>query len=405
MLAFGAARLLSGFALSTCSLAASSSSSSAGRAATLGAAELLRGYCGAWKQSSWTHPSTLAAGPGPSITALGGFSTRAPGSPEPPTSGSNAPPAHATSPASTLSPASTSATGAPTHETPQAAPASADASPSSDAEAPAAAAAAAPSGPASRRDKSASADVVYPSSRDDNLGVQRNWFNALFTQLQVMQRTGLMAPHLKGRQKEVFEAVEREFEGLWERHVRGRGLEGTAHRGMLLCCLAVATHKVLLYETGDDTLVREVVRTNLGGTAVGIMMRLHKTRLWLLLRLLAEDPYKQAVRFLPSLQGDLGSLVAGEVATGEEGQEGGIRGGATWTARSCAFHSVLAAEGASELLPEFCCQFSMQWLEVFAQYGVRVGLEESLGFGDERCVVRISRPAPPGRPRPPGPSA
>ncbi|EFJ40437.1 hypothetical protein VOLCADRAFT_108158 [Volvox carteri f. nagariensis] len=235
-----------------------------------------------------------------------------------------------------------------------------------------------------RRDKSASADVIYPSSRDDNLGVQRNWFNALFTQLNVIQRTGL-APYaaLKGRTKEVFEAVEREFEGLWERHVRGRGLQGTPHRGMLLCCLAIATHKVLLYETGDEALVREVVRTNLGGTAVGVMMRLHKLRLWLLIRLLAEDPYKQAVRFLPSLQGDMGCLVPGEVLEGQVGEVGEV--GATWVTHSCTFHSVLAAEGATELLPEFCCQFGMQWLEVFSQYGVRVGLEESLGFGDECC--------------------
>lgn len=34
--------------------------------------------------------------------------------------------------------------------------------------------------------------------------------------------------------------------------------QGTAHRGMLLCCLAVATHRVLRYESGDDELVREV---------------------------------------------------------------------------------------------------------------------------------------------------
>lgn len=40
-----------------------------------------------------------------------------------------------------------------------------------------------PAGPASRRDKSAAADTVYASSKDDNMGVQRNWFNALFSQV------------------------------------------------------------------------------------------------------------------------------------------------------------------------------------------------------------------------------
>ncbi|KAG2440285.1 hypothetical protein HXX76_004396 [Chlamydomonas incerta] len=257
------------------------------------------------------------------------------------------------------------------------------------------AAAARPAGPASRRDKAAAADTVYPSSKDDNMGVQRNWFNALFSQLNVVHRTG-MVPHMKGRQQEVFVAVEREFEVLWEKYVKDKNLQGTAHRGMLLCCLAIATHKVLRYESGDDELVKEVVKTNLGGVAVSIMTRLHNARLWLLLKLLAEDPYKQAVRFLPTLQGDLGALVASEVDIGEQES--------TWTTRACSFHDVLAAEGATELLPEFCCQYSMQWLEAFSQYGVRVGLEQSLGFGDECCQVRISRPftatAPPPPPTP-----
>lgn len=246
--------------------------------------------------------------------------------------------------------------------------------------------------PTSRRDAKAggsAADTVYPSSHDDNLGVQRNWFNALFSQLNVVHRTGL-APAMKGRQKEIFVAVEREFEGLWERHVKDKGLQGTAHRGMLLCCLAVATHRVLRYESGDDELVREIVRTNLGGMAVGVMMRLHKARLWLLLKLLNEDPYKQAVQFLPTLQGDLGSLVPSAVEAGPAE--------AVWTTSGCAFHKVLEQEGALELLPEFCCQYSMQWMEEFAQYGVRVGLEKSLAFDDDCCLVRISRPggvAPP----------
>jgi hypothetical protein len=82
------------------------------------------------------------------------------------------------------------------------------------------------------------ADTVFPSSMDDNFGVQRNWFNALFSQaspavsyddpgrqprscrarawrtctylswlltrpqLNVVHRTG-MIPHMKGRQREV----------------------------------------------------------------------------------------------------------------------------------------------------------------------------------------------------------
>lgn len=237
----------------------------------------------------------------------------------------------------------------------------------------------------SRRDATATAaETVYPSSSDDNLGVQKIWFNSLFSQLNVVHRAGL-APAMAGRQKEIFVAVEKEFEGLWERHIRGKGLQGTAHRGMMMCCLAIATHKVLRYESGDDELVAEVVRTNLGGQAVKIMMRLHRARLWLLLKLLAEDPFTQAVRFLPSLQGDFGALVGNEVVVGKDE--------ATWKCTSCTFHEVLAAEDSLELLPEFCCQYSMQWLSVFGEYGVRVGLESSLAYDDPFCLVRISRPA------------
>lgn len=85
----------------------------------------------------------------------------------------------------------------------------------------------------SRRDANASSssaaagtslETVYPSSYDDSLGVQKNWFNALFAQLNVVHKTGTV-PAMRGRQKEVFGAVEREFEGLWERHVKGRGLQ------------------------------------------------------------------------------------------------------------------------------------------------------------------------------------
>ncbi len=274
--------------------------------------------------------------------------------------------------------------------------------------------------------------------------------------------------------------------------------------------LAVAPSLPLFTWAADRCgFVPQVVRTNLGGTAVGIMMRLHKTRLWLLLRLLAEDPYKQvrqnvrmrqgrlvqqltqwttavvrlvvslspaapnasskgipntaaisqtpwsrcsygcpyilsfalprpcllyrnqysilriplatsspqklnpphtslgqlqlspepvripgskicvpnqphaalpspqAVRFLPSMQGDLGSLVEAHVAEGDDE--------ATWTTCGCAFYSVLAEEGATELLPEFCCQFSMQWLEVRNKKG---GLRKGLAEGEEGGDVR-----------------
>lgn len=39
---------------------------------------------------------------------------------------------------------------------------------------------------------------------------------------------------------------------------------------MLLCCLAIATHKVLRYESGDDELVKEVSEG--GGAGRDVLM-------------------------------------------------------------------------------------------------------------------------------------
>lgn len=73
-----------------------------------------------------------------------------------------------------------------------------------------AAAAAGQQGPASAdtptpaRDKAGS--IIYESSKDDPFGVQKNWFNALSSQLNVAVKTG-MVPDLKGRQKQVRRAA------------------------------------------------------------------------------------------------------------------------------------------------------------------------------------------------------
>ncbi len=43
---------------------------------------------------------------------------------------------------------------------------------------------------------------TYPSSHDDKFGVQKNWFTALYQQLNYFAKTGAV-PTLKGRQREV----------------------------------------------------------------------------------------------------------------------------------------------------------------------------------------------------------
>lgn len=49
--------------------------------------------------------------------------------------------------------------------------------------------------------------------------------------------------------------VEREFESLYVKYVRDTKLDDQAHRSMLMCCLSVATYRILNDELGDTKLV------------------------------------------------------------------------------------------------------------------------------------------------------
>ncbi len=55
-------------------------------------------------------------------------------------------------------------------------------------------------------------------------------------------------PILKGRTRETFEAVEREFEVLYGRYIKDQPLEEGTHRSLLMVCLAVATYRILIDE-------------------------------------------------------------------------------------------------------------------------------------------------------------
>ncbi len=59
----------------------------------------------------------------------------------------------------------------------------------------------------------------FPSSGDDKFGVQKNWFTALYKQLNYMAKTGAV-PGLKGRQRAVFEQV---GGGRWRKGGRALG--------------------------------------------------------------------------------------------------------------------------------------------------------------------------------------
>lgn len=244
----------------------------------------------------------------------------------------------------------------------------------------------------------------YQSSNDDFFGVQKNWFTSLYKQLNYFAKAGIV-PGLKGRQKEVFESVEREFEGLYKRHVVGSGLTGMEHRAMLMMCLAIATHRILSNELPDPTLVREVIRTNQGSLMMGLLMPLHRLRIWILRHLLGEDPYRQAVRLLPALQSDMGTLCTGEVQTETEAPAPGPGGGTTAAAaaaatslviRGCRYHEVLTQEDAPFLLSEFCCNHGLVWLNEFRRHGVDVTLDRCKVWDDDCCSIRLAKMKSPG---------
>ncbi|KAF5843701.1 hypothetical protein DUNSADRAFT_10875 [Dunaliella salina] len=148
----------------------------------------------------------------------------------------------------------------------------------------------------------------YASSLDDPFGVQRNWFTALYKQLNYIAKTGQVKT-IVGRQKEVFQQVEAEFEHLYNKYVKDKPLQPGDHRSMLMCCLAVATYRVLNDEIEDTRLVREVIRTNLGSMMISLLQPIHRFKLWVLRHILREDMYHQAVGLLPAMLQGMGGPV------------------------------------------------------------------------------------------------
>lgn len=69
--------------------------------------------------------------------------------------------------------------------------------------------------------------------------------------------------------------VERVFEGLYDKHIKGRGYDETAHRSMLMCCLSVATYRVLSDEIPDTKLVRECCGRSLCAAMMCTNARMH----------------------------------------------------------------------------------------------------------------------------------
>lgn len=51
-------------------------------------------------------------------------------------------------------------------------------------------------------------------------------------------------------------------------------------RALLMVCLSIATHRVLSYEVADEAMVREIIRTNLGGIMTNFMKYIQRFQMF-----------------------------------------------------------------------------------------------------------------------------
>jgi len=218
--------------------------------------------------------------------------------------------------------------------------------------------------------------------------VQKNWFTSLYKQLNYISKTGAVE-NIKGRQKAVFEQVEREFEGLYQKYVAGRSLDEATHRATLLTCLSIASYRVLNDELGDTKLARDIIRTNLGSVMLALLRPVHRFKLWILKWIMREDMYKQAVGFLPALKADLGTQCNSRV---EESSDAVT----TMTVDKCMYYDILTKEDTPFLLSEFCCHHGLLWLHEFRAHGVVVSMDKCMAWDDNCCQLRIARPGQAG---------
>lgn len=163
------------------------------------------------------------------------------------------------------------------------------------------------------------------------------------------------------------------------------------------------TSRVLEKEFPDPAMAMDVIRTNQGSMMMAVLMPIHRTKIWLQRNLLAEDSMRTAAQFLTVLQSDMGSLCQSDVVvTGKEARSGEVAeivkskrhkipDDISLVVRDCKYHSLLKAEGATTLLPDFCCQHGMVFMREFQKYGVDVNLDRCLDWEDDCCSIRIAR--------------
>lgn len=110
-------------------------------------------------------------------------------------------------------------------------------------------------------------------------------------------------PHLKGRESEVVEAVRSDYYDLMARHAAGRALSHQARRQLKIACLAAATYRALLRETGGDAAAAdEHVAQSMGSLYAPFLRGALKGLSWVKRLLLAQKPYALALGTLRDIE-------------------------------------------------------------------------------------------------------
>lgn len=264
-------------------------------------------------------------------------------------------------------------------------------------------------------------------------------------------------PALKGREKEIAEAVRREYEATLVRRLSPvadaaaaaaaaanndaddetqsssthglaqlPGLAQSSPRAraqLRQACLAAATQHVFARELGGtDAAERDAaaaVAEALGSLHAPFLVGALRATSWVRRLVLRQSPFDQACQTLDKVGRDLEGASAVErlppvhgEGSGAESDEdddereraGGTAGGektpgqqqhATLRVSACGVAELLRAEGVAEhLAPSFCCGHARTWFDAYEAQGVGAALDASVARGDGRCRLRVFTTTP-----------
>jgi hypothetical protein len=252
-------------------------------------------------------------------------------------------------------------------------------------------------------------------------------------------------PNLKGREKEIAEAVRREYEATLVRrlspvasadakdaadadnasadtadesalsHLPELAQSSDRARAQLRqACLAAATQRVFARELGGTPAAERdaaaAVAEAMGSLHAPFLVGALKATSWMRRLVLRQSVFDQACQTLEKLGRDLEGAAAverlppvhGEGSGAESDEDDDERAGkaragkhekqrhATLRVSSCGVAELLRAEGVAEhLASTFCCGHARTWFDAYSSQGVGAALDASIARGDARCRLRV----------------